>query len=119
MPSGPTHLPSAPEAPERPPPGNPAPREPRSRSPRDPGPPRPAASADATRVIILSPVLARPGALPRSRLVVDQFGQAQTPDQGGRQDQPGIGHQAVVVKDDANTVGVDAIGVVAWQHLVS
>ena len=42
-------------------------------------------------------------------LVVDQFGQAQAPGQGGRKDQPGIGHQAVIVEGDA-----DAIGVVAW-----
>ena len=40
--------------------------------------------------------------------------QTQMLGEGGRQDQPGIGHQAVVVKDDA-----DAVGVVAWQHLVS
>ena len=42
-------------------------------------------------------------------MVVDQFGQAQAPGQGGRKDQPGIGHQAVIVEGDA-----DAIGVVAW-----
>ena len=42
-------------------------------------------------------------------MVVDQSGQAQAPGQGGRQDQSGIGHQAVVVKDDADTVGM-----VAW-----
>ena len=46
-------------------------------------------------------------------MVVDQSGQAQAPGHGGRKDQAGIGHQAVVVKDDANTVGV-----VAWQHLL-
>ena len=37
-PSGPAHLPSAPEGPGRPPPRDRAPREPRSRSPTDPGP---------------------------------------------------------------------------------
>ena len=42
-------------------------------------------------------------------MVVDQFGQAQAPGQGGRKDQPGIGHQAVIVEGDA-----DAVGVVAW-----
>ena len=46
-------------------------------------------------------------------MTVDEFPQAQAPGQGGRKEQSGIGHQAVVVKDDANTVGV-----VAWQHLL-
>ena len=44
---------------------------------------------------------------------VKQLGQAQMPGQGGRQDQPSIGHQTVVVKGDG-----DAVGVVAWQHLL-
>ena len=35
--------------------------------------------------------------------------QAEMPGQGGRQEQPGIGHQAVIVEGDA-----DAVGVVAW-----
>ena len=42
-------------------------------------------------------------------MVVDQSGPAQAPGEGGRQEQAGIGHQAAVVEDDANTVGV-----VAW-----
>ena len=42
-------------------------------------------------------------------MVVDQSGQAQAPGHGGRKDQAGIGHQAVVVKDDADTVGI-----IAW-----
>ena len=42
-------------------------------------------------------------------VIVYESPQAQVLGEGGRQDQPGIGHQAVVVKDDANTVGV-----VAW-----
>ena len=42
-------------------------------------------------------------------MVVDQFGQAQAPGQGGRKDQTGIGHQAVIVEGDA-----DAVEVVAW-----
>ena len=46
-------------------------------------------------------------------MTVDEFPQAQAPGHGGRQDQAGIGHQAVVVKDDADTVGI-----VAWQHLL-
>ena len=36
------------------------------------------------------------------------------PGEGGRQEQPGIGHQAVIVKGDADTVGI-----VLWQHLLS
>ena len=44
--------------------------------------------------------------------MVDEFSQAQVPCQGGRQEQAGIGHQAMVVKEDADTVGI-----VLWQHL--
>ena len=66
----------------------------------------PPASADATRVIILSPVLARPGALPRSRPLPDEFGQAEMPGQGGWKEQPGVGHQAAVVEGDLDPVGV-------------
>ena len=36
--------------------------------------------------------------------MVDEFPQAQVPGEGGRQEQAGIGHQAMVVKDDADTV---------------
>ena len=42
----------------------------------------PPASADATSVIILSPVLARPGASPRSRRLY-QLGKAEVQGQGG------------------------------------
>ena len=69
----------------------------------------PPARAEATSIIILSPVLARPGASPRSRCIRDQLGQAEVQGQSGRKDQPGIGHQAVVVEGDTDTVGV-----VAW-----
>ena len=57
----------------------------------------------------LSPVFARPGARPQVEMVVDQFGQAEMLGQGGRKEQSGIGHQAVIVEGDA-----DAVGVVAW-----
>ena len=43
----------------------------------------------------------------------DEFGQAEVPRQGGRKEQPGIGHQAAVVEGD-----LDPVGVVAWQHLL-
>ena len=62
----------------------------------------PPARAEATSVITLSPVLARPGARPRSRCRSTSSGRAQR----GWQDQPGIGHQAVVVKGDLDAVGV-------------
>ena len=45
--------------------------------------------------------------------MLGEFQQAQVPGEGGRKEQSGIGHQAVVVKDDADTVGI-----VAWQHLL-
>ena len=66
----------------------------------------PPARAETTSVITLSPVLARPGARPGLEVPVNQFGQAQMPAQRGWQDQPSIGHQAVVVKGDVNAVGV-------------
>ena len=37
--------------------------------------------------------------------MVNEFPQAQMPGEGGRQEQTGIGHQAVIVKDDTDTVG--------------
>ena len=70
----------------------------------------PPASADATKVIILSPVLARPGALPRSRWLWTSWGRPRRRARvAGRKDQPGIVDQAVVVEGD-----VDAVGMVAW-----
>ena len=69
------------------------------------------ARAEATKVIILSPGLARPGA--QVQVPVKQLGQGEIQGQGGWQDQPSIGHQAAVVKGD-----VDAVGVVKWQHLL-
>ena len=66
----------------------------------------PPASAEATRVSILSPVFARPGASPRSTWLVDEFPQTQVLGEGHRKEQPSIGHQAVVVEGDLNAVGV-------------
>ena len=45
--------------------------------------------------------------------MADKFPQAQVLGEGVRQEQAGIGHQAVVVKGDADTVGI-----VLWQHLL-
>ena len=42
-------------------------------------------------------------------MTANEFTQAQVLGESGRQEQAGIGHQTVVVKDDANTAGV-----VAW-----
>ncbi len=39
-------------------------------------------------------------------VIVDQFLQAQVLGEGGRKEQSGIGHQAVVVKDDADLEGL-------------
>ena len=47
------------------------------------------------------------------KVMVDEFPQAQVPGEGGWQEQAGIGHQAMVVKEDADTVGF-----VLWQHLL-
>ena len=41
-------------------------------------------------------------------MVVDELTQTQVMGQGHRQDQPGIGHQAVVVEGDLDAVGVVA-----------
>ena len=43
------------------------------------------------------------------QVLLYQFGQAQVPGQGGRKEQPSVGHQAVVVEGDT-----DAVGVAAW-----
>ena len=45
--------------------------------------------------------------------MVNEFPQAQVSGEGGRQEQAGIGHQAMIVKEDADTVGF-----VLWQHLL-
>ena len=43
----------------------------------------------------------------------EELGKAKAQGEGGRKDQPGIVDQAVVVEGD-----LDAVGVVAWQHLL-
>ena len=65
-------------------------------------------SAEATRVIILSPALARPGARPRSRCG-QPVGAGPGAGRGWPQDQPGVVDQAVVIEGN-----LDAVGVVAW-----
>ena len=64
----------------------------------------PPASAEATSVSRLSPMLARHAA--EEDVIVDQFLQAQVLGEGGRKERSGIGHQAVVVKDDADLEGL-------------
>ena len=58
----------------------------------------PPASAEAIRVSSLSPTFARPGAAPRSRWGVDELLQTEMLGERGRQQQPRVGHQAVVVE---------------------
>ena len=50
-----------------------------------------------------------PGGASQVQVLFNQLGQAEVPGQGGRKDQPGVGHQAVVVEGHA-----DAVGVIAW-----
>ena len=73
----------------------------------------PPASAEATSVSSLSPVVGPPWRPAEVNVAVDEFPQAQVPGEGGRQEQVGIVDQAVVVKEDADTVGI-----VLWQHLL-
>ena len=46
--------------------------------------------------------------------MVYEFPQAQVPGEGGRQEQAGIGHQAVIVKNDADTVGACPVAALHW-----
>ena len=49
------------------------------------------------------------GRIPQVNVAVHQFTQAQVVGQGDRQQQPRIGHQAVIIKGN-----VDAVGVLKW-----
>ena len=69
----------------------------------------PPASAEATSVIILSPVLARPGGITQVQALLYQLGKTEVQGQGGWEEQAGIVHQAVIVEGD-----LDAVEVVAW-----
>ena len=73
----------------------------------------PMARAEATRVITLSPTFARSWRAAEVEVLPDELGQAMEQGAAGGKDQPGIGHQAVVDKEDADTVGF-----VQWQHLL-
>ena len=55
-----------------------------------------------------------PRRISQVNVVVDQFTQTQVLGEGDRQDQPSIGHQAVVVEGN-----VDAVGLLRWYHLLS
>ena len=73
----------------------------------------PPARAGATRVIILFPAFALPGASPRSnRVPLHQFAQSQSAGECERQQQSCIGHQAVIVEGYA-----DALGTLGCYHL--
>ena len=69
----------------------------------------PPASAEAIRVIILSPAFARPRRIPQVEVMVNQLTQAEIQGQGGRKEQPGIVDQAVVVEGN-----LDAVEVLKW-----
>ena len=69
----------------------------------------PPAMAEATRVTKLVSGVGPPRRAAQVKVMVNEFPQAQMPGEGGRKEQTGIGHQAVIVKDDTDTVGV-----VAW-----
>ena len=57
----------------------------------------------------LVPRVGPPRRAAQVKVMVDEFPQAQVLGEGHREQQPSIGHQAVVVKRD-----LDAVGVVAW-----
>ena len=67
----------------------------------------PPARAEASSVISLAPTMAR--GIAQVNVFVHQFTQPQTLGEAGGQQQPGIGHQAVIVKGE-----VDAVGVLQW-----
>ena len=73
----------------------------------------PPASADATSVIILSLVFARPGASPRSRRCRTSSGRPRCRARVAGRSSPALVHQAAVVEGD-----LDPVGGVAWQHLL-
>ena len=58
----------------------------------------PPASAEAIRVSSLSPTFARPGGSPEVEVGVDELLQTEMLGERGRQQQPRVGHQAVVVE---------------------
>ena len=61
----------------------------------------PPASADATRVSILSPRVRPPRRIAQVQVMVNQFTQTQVLGQRDRKEQPSIGHQAAVVEGRA------------------
>ena len=73
----------------------------------------PPARAEATRVIILSPVFARPGAPPRSRCFRRSWGRPRRRARVAGRISPALATRRWVVKEDADTVGF-----VLWQHLL-
>ena len=64
----------------------------------------PPAKAEATSVISLSPVLARPGSVAQVEVAVNQFAQPQVAGKGGGQQQPGVGYQTVIVEGNLDAI---------------
>ena len=70
------------------------------------------ATTDPALVTRLRGMLDSSGRAANINVMVDEFPESQVPGEGGRQKQAGIGYQVVVVKEDADTVGI-----VLLQHL--
>ena len=69
----------------------------------------PPASAEATKGQHLVPNVRPARRISQVNVFVHQFTQTQAQGEAGGQQQPGIGHQAVIVKGD-----VDAVGALKW-----
>ena len=65
----------------------------------------PRASAEATSGQYLVPRVGPPRRDAQVEVMVDEFPQAQVMGEGGRKEQPGIGHRAVVVERDTMRSG--------------
>ena len=68
----------------------------------------PPASADMTRVRSLSPTLRPARRPPQVEVLVDELPETQVVGQGGRQEEPRVGHQAVIV--EGRLEPVEAVG---------
>ena len=78
----------------------------------------PPASVEATSVIILSPVLARPGASPRSRRLAVPVGKDRGAGPRWLEEQAGIVHQAVIVEGDLDAVEGGCVVAFYWVLLL-
>ena len=65
----------------------------------------PPASADVTRVSSFASRMGPTRRISQVNVMVHQLAQTQVVGQGHRQDQPSIGHQAVVIKGNVDAIG--------------